>query len=145
MKKLVTFFMFLFLFLLTACSEPGEDAPAHVKKAFKYYTAMNKHVDAISEGENYSVSSDKHFIDIEEEIIEYLDAALEDSSLTEEEEIIATNLKLMHLNIQVMSINDLNASLGGEAVDFSQELYKIKEPRYELEKVFKKYDLEYKK
>lgn len=149
MKKYACLGLMFSLLFLGACSsntngEVSKDAPSFIKETWEYFTAMSKVTDAIEDGENVEVAFDKHF-PMEEDVIAYIESTESNTEASEEEQIVNDNIHLMHLKISTMAIESFNASIGGDSVDFEQYVYELQVPRHELEKVYKKYGLEYKK
>lgn len=135
--------MFLLLLSITACSKSNDDileeSPDYIKVSWDYYSAMCNVIDAVAEGENVKVAFDKYLTN-EKEIVNYYENA---TSENEEEQLVIDNIHMMHLSLFTMAIENFNASLGAGAVDIEEHLYKLQVPRYELEKIYKNYGLEY--
>jgi hypothetical protein len=146
MKKIFTIFLVCFLFTLGACSSntnsKQEDAPEYIKESFEYFSAMSKVIDAVSDGENIEVARKKHFA-MEDDAISFIEKNEGTSDASEEEQLVVMNIKLMHTMLFNMSIQAMNASWGGDPVDFEQDIYDLQVPRFELEEIYNEYDLEY--
>lgn len=146
MRKLACLSLMFLLLVLGACSNKTnsdalEDAPDYIKESWEYFNAMSKVTDAVEDGENVEVAFDKYFPN-EDKVISYIDSA---SAESEEEQLVIDNIHLMHLKVSTMAIESFNSSMGGDSVDIEQYVYELQVPRHELEKVYKKYGLEYKK
>ncbi|MES9681714.1 hypothetical protein ABWK22_02115 [Gottfriedia acidiceleris] len=144
MKKLLGLCLVLMISVLGACSDKSKDAPAYIKESFKYYETMSKVTDATEDGTNVQVAFDKYKLD-EGKVKDFFTAIENDSNASEKELAVANNIHIMLTKLQTLYIADYNASMGGDPVDVEQFVHDLQVPRYELEKVYKKYDLEYKK
>jgi hypothetical protein len=146
MKKFISIYLVCILFILGACSKNtnSEDAPEYIKESFEYFSAMSKVIDAVSEGENIEVARKKHF-EMEDKAISFIENNEGKADALEEEQIVVSNIKLIHTILFNMSIQALNASWGGDPIDFEQDIYELQVPRYELEEIYKKYGFEYEK